>query len=283
MAEMFISIYLSGLLTLVPVFCSLWPISVCQKDASIIDPVWPVGSLVAVTVYFLQTDGYSGRKAMIWCMVAIWAIRMAFFLLYRNWGQPEDHRYQNFRKHYGAQYWWISLFQVFLLQSLLCWVVSAPLLSAQISRYPSYLTALDCFGVFLWAFGLTWESIADWQLFKFKKNPNNKGKICSDGLWNLCRHPNYFGEAVVAWGYWCCSAATGERYWTIFGPAVMTFLLIKVSGVALLEATLMKRRGYQEYADKVPAFLPVRIHFIPILFGVLAVGITVSVLPFRVL
>jgi steroid 5-alpha reductase family enzyme len=147
----------------------------------------------------------------------------------------------------------VSYFRVFLLQGVLLWLIGAPLLVAQTT---DVWTVFDYLGIILWAIGLTFEAVGDYQLAQFKKNPDNKGKILDSGLWKYTRHPNYFGDAVLWWGLFCFAASAGG-WWTIFSPVLMTFLLMKVSGVALLEKTLVETKPqYKDYVNRTSAFFP---------------------------
>ncbi|TET54987.1 MAG: DUF1295 domain-containing protein, partial [Anaerolineales bacterium] len=154
-----------------------------------------------------------------------------------------------------AKWWWFSFFKVFLLQGLLMWIISAPLLAAQTSAAPAQLTLLDYSAIVVWSIGFLFEALGDMQLATFKADPASKGRVLNTGLWRYTRHPNYFGEAVQWWGYYLLALAAGG-WWTAFSPILMTFLLVRVSGVALLERTLKKRPGYREYVETTSAFVP---------------------------
>ena len=187
-------------------------------------------------------------------MVTIWGVRLSVYLFWRNWGEEEDYRYQKFRKNWGKNYWWGSLVQVFWLQPFLAWMISYPLFIAQVSEMP--LNVLDYLGVGVWLIGFVFEAGGDWQLTRFKSNPENKGKLLTTGLWKYTRHPNYFGDAVCWWGYGLIALASGS-YVQLFAPLLMTFLLLKISGVVMLERGLKKTKsGYEEYVHKTPSFIP---------------------------
>ena len=188
-------------------------------------------------------------------MVTVWELRLSLHILWRNWGKPEDYRYQVWRKEAGPRWWWQSYLQVFLLQGILMWIISAPLLSAQRSPIPSHLILFDILGTAVWLIGFFFEALGDLQLARFKANPMNKGKVMDQGLWRYTRHPNYFGDSAQWWGYYLIAAFAGG-WWTIFSPILMSILLLRVSGVALLEKDLNARPGYQEYIRKTSAFIP---------------------------
>ena len=235
----------------------LWFVSLAIKNASIVDIFWGAGFAVIAMVTYTQTDGYSTRKLLITSMAVIWGLRLAIHIGWRNYGKGEDFRYQAMRKRIGARFGLVSLFTVFALQGVLMWVISLPLQVAQISREPEYLTWLDCLGVILWAVGFLFEAIGDLQLTLFRVKPENKGKVMDRGLWAYTRHPNYFGDALLWWGFFLIALATPGGWGTVISPVLMTTLLMKVSGVALLEKTLIKTRPeYRDYVRRTSAFFP---------------------------
>lgn len=234
----------------------LWLLSLKLKDASIVDIFWGLGfALIAIASYFVG-GGFVHRKQLITAMVVIWGVRLAWHIGSRNIGKGEDFRYQAMRKKHGERFPLVSLYSVFLLQGVLMWLISLPLQAAQIPVQPDHLTALDFAGALVWLIGFLFETIGDVQLRQFKSDPANKGKLMDRGLWALTRHPNYFGDALLWWGFYLVACAAGA-WWTIFSPALMTFLLLKVSGVAMLERSLTKTKPeYAAYARRTNAFLP---------------------------
>ncbi len=249
-------IYLRALLILVGALSLLWLLSLRLKNAGIVDPVWGLTFVLAGWYYFSRTpDGDPTRKLLLMILTTIWAARLSIYLLWRNWGHAEDFRYQAFRRRYGPQrYWWVSLFQVFWLQAGLAWVISAPLLGAQIRG--GSLNGLDYAGVAIWLLGFIFEAGGDWQLMRFKANPANAGKLMTGGFWRYTRHPNYFGDAACWWGYGLICLGAGS-YLAAVGAVVMTWLIVRVSGVALLEKTLTQvKPGYEEYVRRTSAFIP---------------------------
>jgi steroid 5-alpha reductase family enzyme len=234
----------------------LWLLSLRLKNSSIVDIFWGPGFIIVAWLTFALTpQGYLPRKALIAVLVTLWGLRLALHIGIRNWGKPEDFRYAKWRAEHGERWWWFSFFQVFLLQGALMWLISAPLIAAQTSGFPAILTPLDWLGALLWAIGFAFEAIGDAQLARFKADPGNKGKLYTRGLWKYTRHPNYFGEAVLWWGFYVIALAAG-RWWTVFSPALMTFLLLRVSGVAMLERTMEHKPGYKEYMQRTRAFFP---------------------------
>ena len=196
------------------------------------------------------------RKWLITILITLWGLRLALYIFWRNHGKGEDYRYQKFRDDAGPGWWWQSFFKVFLLQGVLITIISTPLLAAQLSSTPARLTAFDVCGALFWVAGFFFETLGDAQMARFKSRPANRGKVMDAGLWRYTRHPNYFGEAMMWWGYFFIAAATGA-YWTMFSPCLMTLLLLRVSGVSLLEKTLQEvKPGYKAYQARTNAFVP---------------------------
>ena len=161
-------------------------------------------------------------------LVCLWGLRLAVYLAWRNRGKGEDPRYQAMRAKRPSSFWWYSYFQVFLLQAVLLWIVAAPLAAAQGGSRPSHFAILDYVGAVIWAIGFLFEVVGVVQLVLFRRDPANKGKVLQTGLWRYTRHPNYFGEAVIWWGVWLIAAAA-HGYWSVYGPVVITLLLLRVS------------------------------------------------------
>jgi steroid 5-alpha reductase family enzyme len=235
----------------------LWSISVIIKNVSIVDVFWGLGFVIVNGIYFYLSENFQLRSIIVLLLVSIWGLRLSIYLGLRNIGKSEDFRYQEFRRKYGAhRYWWFSFFQVFLLQGALIMIISLPLLGIHYFSENKDLSILDYMGITLWLIGFIFESLGDYQLAKFKKDPRNNNKVLNTGLWKYTRHPNYFGDTVVWWAYaiFCISAGA---YWPILGSVIMTFLIIKVSGVALLEEDISDRRPeYKMYIDKTSSFFP---------------------------
>ncbi len=190
-------------------------------------------------------------------LCALWGGRLGSYLLWRNWGAGEDYRYRAMRRRHGDRFGRVSLVTVFGLQGVLQWIVSLPLQVAILAPTQPGLGALDALGAGLVALGLGSEAIGDWQLARFKRDPANAGRVMDRGLWRYTRHPNYFGDSLVWWGLYAIACGAPGGVLTLPGPALMTWLLLRVSGVALLERSLMARKpGYAEYAARTSAFLP---------------------------
>lgn len=234
----------------------LWLWSVVKRDVSVVDPWWSIGFLL-VTANSARLAGPGSARWLVLAVVAAWSLRLWAHLLARARGKPEDARYTAFRVRYGAdRYWWVSYFQVFLLQGALVLLVSAPLQYAASAPGPDPIGVLDVVGAALALFGAGYEAVADAQLAAWKRRPD-RGEVMDEGLWRTSRHPNYFGEVLVAWGFWLFCADQPLGALLVFAPLLMTFLLVRVSGVAMLEEHMAKRKpAYRDYMRRTPALIP---------------------------
>ncbi len=232
-----------------------WAVSVPLRDVSIIDIVWPVGFVVAAWIAFSVGGGDPGRRWLLAGLVTIWGLRLFVHLFRRNVGKGEDPRYVRMRERRPKVFWIRSLVTVFALQGALMWIVALPV---QMGSVPdTRLGVLAGIGVAVWAVGLFFETVGDWQLGRFRANPANKGRVLDTGLWRYTRHPNYFGDFCVWWGIFLVAAETGIGAASILGPILMSVLLIRVSGAALLEKDLAKSRpGYADYVRRTSGFFP---------------------------
>lgn len=253
-----IELLAAGGLGITAYMLSLWLASLRLKDASIVDIFWGPGFVMVVWLYFLAApDGYEPRQLLAASLTTVWGLRLGVYLAWRNLGKGEDYRYLAWRQSHGAKWWWHSLFKVFLLQGAVMWLVSLPLALAQFSPAPAAWTALDVLGVALWGTGLFFEAVGDWQLARFKANPANRGRVMDRGLWRYTRHPNYFGDALVWWGLFLLAASAPWGWLTVISPVAMTLLLMRVSGVALLERSLTRTKPeYADYIRSTSAFFP---------------------------
>lgn len=256
MQSEFWSVYLLGFGVVMAMLTAVWIVSVKLTNASIVDPFWGLGFVLLAIYYYFSSEGDATRKVVVLLLASVWGLRLFGYLLFRNAGKPEDYRYAQFRKQYGPErYWWFSFFQVFLLQGILLWLISSPLLVAQQGSDRPF-GMLDVLGLTLWIIGFSFEAGGDYQLSKFKSDVSNKGKVLNTGFWKYTRHPNYFGDACVWWGFALFATAAGS-YWPILSSVLITFLLLKVSGVALLEKALKKNKPeYEDYVRRTPSFFP---------------------------
>jgi steroid 5-alpha reductase family enzyme len=251
------SILLLGLAAAFGLMTVVWIASLAKRDVSIIDIFWGPGFALIAWLYFALGDPSTARQLILPALVTVWGLRLGLYILWRGRGKGEDYRYAEMRHKWGARFPVLSLAIVFWLQAGLLWLIGLPLMFAQLSAQPSGSAWLDAVGLVLFATGLFFESVGDLQLARFKDDPANKGKVLDSGLWRYTRHPNYFGDATVWWGFWLIALAAGSPAWTVVCPLLMTVLLLKVSGVALLEKGLAKTKPqYRDYVRKTSAFFP---------------------------
>ena len=234
----------------------LWLLSLRLKDASIADIFWGPGMAGVVDITAWTGGGGGTRASAVLLLVNLWAFRLAAHIWSRHKG--EDRRYGEMRRHFGRNWWWLSLIQVFLLQAILIWFVPAPLVAALLySHMP--MGGMDYAGIGLAAAGLICETLADSQLAAFRIDPKNRGLVMDRGLWAFSRHPNYFGEALMWWGCFLIGYGASHQLWLLLSPLLVTVLLLKVSGINLMEETIASRRpGYADYRRRVSAFVPWR-------------------------
>ncbi len=234
---------------------ALWLFSLLIKNSSIVDIFWGIGFVLIAWINYSLSPFISPAKLLMTILVTIWGIRLALHIGIRNWGKPEDFRYAKWREENGPRWWWFSFLKVFVLQGAIMWIVSVPIISIIVTDGIPALPSLALLGGLVWAYGFFFEAVGDWQLARFIANPANKGKLMTNGVWKYTRHPNYFGDAAQWWGFYLIALGSGA-WWTIFSPLLMTFLLVRVSGVAMLEKTMKSKPGYEEYAKKTSAFIP---------------------------
>ncbi len=231
-----------------------WLLSIPLRNVSIVDSLWSLMFLLAGVVYALGAAATGPRAMLVVALLALWAVRLSAYITWRNHGTGEDRRYQAIRNNHQPGFVWKSFFIVFALQALLAWLISLPLLAAINSGAP--LGWLDYAGMALWLVGFIFEAGGDYQLYAFKSKPENSGKVMERGFWRYTRHPNYFGDFCIWWGFYLLAVGAGG-WWSIPAPVLMSFLLLKVSGVVLLEKDISERRpGYREYVRRTNAFFP---------------------------
>ena len=245
------AIAIAGLMLIV------WAVSVAIKNASIIDLIWGLGFAIVACCSYITVEQPSGRKLLLAILTTVWGLRLSTYLTWRNVGKGEDYRYVEMRKRHGSKFWIVSLFTVFILQGLIMWIVSLPVQLGSFNAARSGVNPIDAIGIVIWTIGLFFETVGDFQLARFKSDPANKGHVMNKGLWRYTRHPNYFGDFMIWWGIYIVSIASGTGYWTIIGPILMSFFLMRVSGVKLLEKSLANtKEGFAEYQRRTSAFFP---------------------------
>ncbi|HSD29819.1 MAG TPA: DUF1295 domain-containing protein [Vicinamibacteria bacterium] len=234
----------------------VWLLSLVRRDAGIVDAFWGPGFVLAAWIYAGGREGPTLRGDLVAALVTLWGVRLSLHILWRSRSRGEDYRYREMRERDPAGFPRRSLLTVFWLQAGLLWAISAPLFQAQ-RPGPAGLAPLDTLGVGLFTLGFLFEAVGDWQLARFRADLSNAGRVMDRGLWRYTRHPNYFGDAVLWWGFSCFALATPGSWWTLYSPVLMTVLLLRVSGVALLEKKLRETRpAYRSYAKETNAFLP---------------------------
>ncbi|AHF05001.1 membrane protein [Marichromatium purpuratum 984] len=247
-------VYGSGLAAALVLGICGWGASVIARDVSIVDALWSLFFLLMGLVYMLLIPETGPRALLVFVLLTLWAVRLSLHISRRNQGQGEDRRYRAIRADNDPGFWWKSLYLVFGLQAILAWVISLPLLGAM--ALPAPLGWLDALALALWCLGFAFEALADRQLAVFKAAPENAGQVMDRGLWRYSRHPNYFGEACIWWAFYLFALAAGA-WWALIAPLLMTILLLRVSGVALLERDIGERRpGYRDYVARTNAFIP---------------------------
>ena len=238
-------------------FVLLFILGQILKDNSIVDIAWGFGFVVAAVYSYIRGD-YTGdlRATLVTAAVAIWGLRLTYHLAKRNIGKAEDFRYVNMRKRWGNSLYYIkAFFNVYFLQFAIMSVVSLPVIYGNTNPNQEFVW-FNYIGIILWGIGFYFESVGDAQLKAFKKNPENKGKLMDKGLWALTRHPNYFGDSAMWFGIFFMAISGIDGLWTIVGPGLMTFFIVFVSGVRMLERKYEGRADYDAYKEKTSAFIP---------------------------
>jgi steroid 5-alpha reductase family enzyme len=238
-------------------FSAGWLLSLARHDVSTVDVQWGLAFVLVAAIGAFLGGGAAPRRVLLLLLVGIWGARLAWHIHRRNRGKGEDYRYAAMRERHGSRFPWVSLFTVFLLQGALALFIALPLLAAAAAPEPPALGVWDLAGLLLWTVGFLFEAVGDAQLARFKADPAHRGRVMDRGLWRYTRHPNYFGDATLWWGLFLVACATPGGWKTVASPLVMTFLLLKVSGVALLEKGLARTKpGYADYVARTSAFLP---------------------------
>ena len=256
-ASPLLRVALAGLALIATLGVLTWVASVVRRDVSLVDRTWSIFITGAAAMYFVLLPAPGARGAWMLALAAAWAVRLSAYITARNWGHGEDRRYQEIRARTPPNFAFKSLYLVFALQAVLAWTVSAPFFAGMAGVRP--FGALDATGLALAAFGIVFEAVGDAQMSRFKADAANRGQVMDRGLWRYTRHPNYFGETCVWWGFWLAAlgGAGWAGAWSVVSPVLMTVLLLKVSGVSLLEKDMSERRpAYREYIARTNAFIP---------------------------
>lgn len=230
-------------------------ISLIKKRNDVADTAWGLGFVLLAWISFLLTQNLDVRVLVVNSFVTIWGVRLAWHIHKRNKGKTEDYRYKAWRDEWGKWFYIRSYFQVYLLQGFFLFLIVSPVLI--INKYSDgILTNLDYLGIFVWVIGFIFESVGDSQLKVFISKTENKGKLMREGLWQYSRHPNYFGEVTQWWGLWIVALSVPYGFYTIVGPLVITYLILKVSGVPMLEKKMEQNPEFAEYKKETSVFIP---------------------------
>jgi steroid 5-alpha reductase family enzyme len=251
-----ISAWMLSLGAMLAMAFAAWLASVYRRDVSIVDSLWSLFFILGLSIYAWQSQASGPRTVAVMVMLFAWGLRLALHITVRNHGQPEDRRYRAIRERNQPHFWLKSLYIVFGLQAFLAWVVCLPAFAAVSG--PAPLGPLDFVGMVVWATGMFFQVVGDHQLRRFQRSSNTQSAVLDTGLWRYSRHPNYFGEALVWWGLYLLALSAGA-WWALIAPVLMTTLLLRVSGVSLLEKDIAERRpAYREYIRRTNAFWPGR-------------------------
>lgn len=250
------NIYINTAILLFIYFNIIFIVAQIMKNNSIVDSFWGPGFFLVAGYTFFQSESKGIKSILILALVTIWAFRLFTHITLRNWNKPEDYRYQNMRKRLGDSFPVLkSYINVFILQGILLYIIALPITSVNNSKIQE-LSLLNIFGVILWIIGFYFEVVGDKQLKEFKSNIENKDKIMTEGLWRYTRHPNYFGESLMWWGIFFISISNIKEIGLIISPALITLLLLFVSGVPLLERKYKDREDFIEYSKRTNKFFP---------------------------
>lgn len=240
-------------------FHLLFFISVRKKDFGIIDIGWGLSFVLIYFVARLNSAFNSNlRLDLIGLFVTLWGLRLSAYLFFR-WLKKdhEDFRYANWRKEWESKANQTAYIRVFLLQAVLSLLIASPLiLIFTRAAGTKDLIGSDILGALVWSIGFLWQSVADYQKNAFKSNPINAKKICQVGLWKYSRHPNYFGEALMWWGIFFLAIGIIPVYYAVWGPLLINFFLLNVSGVPLLEQAYQDRPEFSEYKRTTNKLIP---------------------------
>ena len=249
------SIILETMLVIFIYFLCFFIVGTLIKNNSIVDIGWGLGFVIVAWFTTLRTVNFYLPNIIVTVLITIWGLRLFYHIIKRNLGKKEDFRYANWRKEWGKLVIPRAFLQVYMLQGVFMFIVALPIILLNNEPF-SKLTLIGVVGIIIWIIGFYFESVGDYQLKIFKANPENKGKIMDQGLWSYTRHPNYFGEATMWWGLGIISFFSGSSILVFLSPITITYLLLFVSGVPMLEKSFANRPGYKEYAQKTPVFFP---------------------------
>ncbi len=250
-------LFLVNLAVLLAFMFGGWLLSLARKNAALADRLWGLGFVLVAWLTFFRVQAGEPRQVIMAVLATLWGLRLFAHISWRGRGKGEDPRYGAMRAKHGEMFWIISLFKVFIVQALFLWVIALGLQYGIAVPEPRGLTALDIAGLLIWSAGFIIESVADYQLARFIADPANRGRIMNRGLWRYSRHPNYFGESTIWWGIFVIVLSTPLGFWTVISPLLITWTLLRVSGVTLMEKTIFgDNREYREYVRRTSSFIP---------------------------
>ena len=237
-------------------YASLWFLVALRfKRNDVADVAWGAGFIVLALVGQFAVAAISSRGILILALVTVWGLRLSLYIGVRNRGRAEDPRYRKWREQWGRHAKLRAYFQVFLLQGFLTILILSPV-TYVLAHQNSDLIWLDALGAAVWLVGFVFETFGDLQLARFKKDPGNRGRVITSGLWKYTRHPNYFGEVTLWWGVWLIACSVPGGWKTVFGPITITVLILLVSGIPLLERKYEGNVEFKEYQRRTSAFFP---------------------------
>lgn len=248
--------YYLTLIVILFAYMNLWfVVSLIKKRNDVADVAWGLGFVLITWVSFILSNDFAARGLLVGILVSIWGLRLAWHIYARNKGKTEDYRYLAWRKVWGKWFYVRSYLQVYLLQGMFLFLIVMPVLLINKSA-GAELGLLDAFGIAVWLLGFYFEAVGDAQLIRFIKDPANKGRLMQSGLWAYTRHPNYFGEVTQWWGLWLVALSVPNGWFGIIGPVTITFLILKVSGIPMLEKKMAGNPEFADYKGRVSIFIP---------------------------
>jgi steroid 5-alpha reductase family enzyme len=249
------SILIHSFIAIVAFILVVYAIAQFLKDNSIVDIAWGIGFIIATAVACYESHLFFTQNLLVNILTLIWGLRLSIYIFVRHSGKGEDYRYKEMREGWGNNVALMGLLKVFLPQAVIMFIIAFPILVINCFPHNS-LRLTDIAGAAIWLLGFYFEALGDAQMFHYKKDPSNKGKVMNRGLWKYTRHPNYFGEATMWWGIFIIAIPSGYIWFSVFSPIVITLLIIKITGVELLEKKYKDNPQYQLYIKTTNSFLP---------------------------
>ncbi len=254
MASQIIESYISLLIPMLAWVVFWYLISIVINRNDFVDVAWGLG-FIYITFWLTINNDPLILQYIVNGLVALWGLRLAIYLFSRNRKKKEDYRYKQWRDDWGKWFYIRSFLQVYVLQTVLMLFIALPLVFVS-NLQGLALNGWSAIGIICWLIGFYWQVVGDYQKGQFKKSPSNNGELMTSGLWSKSRHPNYFGEILMWWGVWLVLIPYSLGWTTVISPIVITYLLLKVSGVPMLEAKQRKHPDFEEYSKRVPAVFP---------------------------